>query len=85
MENICHNVTVESRARITITGVLEVLSFSDKEIVLKLKDNKRIVVVGSNLKIVCFDNKNGNFTAQGLVDEFKYKGVQEGVLKKVFK
>ena len=85
MENFCQNVSIESRARISISGVMEVNSFSDREITLKLKDNKRIVIMGNNLKILSFDNKNGNFTAQGLVDELKYKDAQEKFIKKVFK
>lgn len=85
MENLCQNVIIENRTRISITGVIEVNAFSDREITLTLKDNKRIVVIGTNLKIVNFDNKNGNFSAQGVVDELKYKGAQEKLIKRVFK
>ncbi len=85
MENFSHNVTIENRARIGITGVLEVNCFSDREISLKLKDNKRVIIIGTNLKIISFDNKNGNFSAQGVILELKYKGVQENFMKKVFK
>ncbi len=85
MENNIHNLTIENKSRINLTNVLEVLAFSDKEIKIKLKDNTVLVVFGSALKITCFDNKNGNFIAQGVIESVKYKPKEENVLKKVFK
>ena len=85
MENICNSLVIENKSRINITSVNEVLAFSDKEIKLKLKDNTIIIVLGSALRITCFDNKNGNFIAQGVIDSVKYKPKEENVLKKVFK
>ena len=85
MESINHSVIIDNKSRINITSVFEVLAFSDKEIKLKLKDNSIITVFGNNLKITCFDNKNGSFIAQGVIDSIKYKPKEENVLKKVFK
>lgn len=85
MENFVHSLVIENKSRINLTSVLEVLAFSDKEIKLKLKDNTILIVLGTLLKITCFDNKNGNFVAQGVIDSIKYKPKEENVLKKVFK
>ena len=85
MENVNHSIIIENKSKVTITAVLEVLSFSDKEIRLKIKDNKLIDVFGSLLKITCFDNANGKFIATGVIDSIRYKNTQLGLAKKVFK
>ncbi len=85
MENTVHSIIIENKSRVNITSVLEVTSFSDKEIKLKLKDNTVLFIFGSALKISCFDNKNGNFTALGSIENVRYKGVQDNLIKKVFK
>ena len=85
MENNIHSVVIENKSKINVSSVFEVLAFSDKEIKLKLKDNTILIVLGSILKITCFDNKNGAFIAQGVIDSVKYKPKEENVLKKVFK
>ncbi len=85
MENIVHSIVVENKSRINITSVSEVTAFSDKEIKLKLKDNTVLFIFGSALKISCFDNKNGTFTALGSIENIKYKDAQDNLIKKVFK
>ena len=50
MEIINHTLTLESRRRICLTEVLEVLAFSDKEIRLKLKNNEIIILNCPRLK-----------------------------------
>ena len=85
MENIVHSIVVENKSRINITSVSEVTAFSDKEIKLKLKDNTSLFIFGSALKISCFDNKNGTFTALGSIENIRYKDAQDNLIKKVFK
>lgn len=86
MENLSvHSITIENKSRVVINSVLEVLAFSDKEIKLKLKNNNILFVLGSNLKITCFDNKNGSFIAGGLVESVRYKEAGDNLIKKVFK
>lgn len=86
MENLgVHSITIENKSRVIINSVLEVLAFSDKEIKLKLKNNDNLLVLGANLKITCFDNKNGSFIASGIVESVKYKNASDNLIKKVFK
>ena len=85
MEIVNHTLSLESRRRICLTAVLEVLSFSDKEIRLKLKNNEVLTISGENLKIVCFDSSNSNFTASGNVFGIKYKSGGVPIVKRVFK
>ena len=85
MENIVHSIVIDNKSRMSITSVSEVTAFSDKEIRLKLKDNTVLLILGTSLKISCFDNKNGNFTALGSIESIRYKGAQDNLIKKVFK
>ncbi|MBO5712867.1 MAG: YabP/YqfC family sporulation protein [Clostridia bacterium] len=84
MENI-HILTLDNRKKATITAVSEVLSFSDKEVKLKLNDTSVMLITGNALKIGGFDNKSGNALILGEITLIKYKPKEESVLKKVFK
>ena len=83
MENL-HVLTVESKRRITVSEVKEVLGFSDKEIRLKLKDNSTLNIQGENLKITAFDDCSGQFSASGVFGGAKYKQAISTFVKKVF-
>ncbi|MBO5888734.1 MAG: YabP/YqfC family sporulation protein [Clostridia bacterium] len=85
MENIVHSIVLDNKSRVSISSVSEVTAFSDKEIKLKLKDNTVLLILGSALKISCFDNKNGNFSALGKIEMIRYKDAQDNLIKKVFK
>ena len=82
--NNLHLLTIESKRRLTVTQAKEVISFSDKEIKLSLKDGGVLTVYGDNLKITCFDDANGNFTAVGVISATKYKEKAQTFIKKVF-
>ncbi len=85
MENNSHNFCIDNLSRVNATGVLEVTSFNANEIRLKLKNGNVLSFTGSELKITCFDNQNGNFTAVGKFDGAKYKNSSSNFLKKAFK
>ncbi|MBE5744313.1 MAG: hypothetical protein E7358_06340 [Clostridiales bacterium] len=84
MENK-HVLTLDSQKVLSITNALEVLSFSDREIRIKLKDNTVLTAQGSELKITCFDDKNGTFTAVGNFTIVKYRTGVDGLIKRVLK
>ena len=83
MENL-HVLTIESKRRITVSEVKEVLAFSDKEIRLKLKDGCMLFIQGENIKITAFDDSNGVFSANGSFTGIKYKQAVSTFIKKVF-
>ena len=85
MENTYHTLTIENKNKVLITNVKEVLSFSDKDIKLKLKDNGIITIDGEELKILSFDNVGGEFTMQGKIFQVKYRDKTESLVKRVFK
>ena len=80
-----HLVTIDDRKKFSATAVSEVLSFSDKEVKLKLNDKTVMVITGNGLKIAGFDNGSGNALILGEIFLIKYKGKEENFLKKVFK
>lgn len=83
MENL-HHLTIENKRKLTVTDAKEVMSFSDKEIKLGLKDGGVLSVLGENLKITCFDDKNGTFCAVGKIFSTRYKEKAQTFIKKVF-
>ncbi len=85
MENNNHKIIIENRSEILITSVLEVLSFTDKEIKIKLFNGTIIKILGENLKIIGFDNQSGNFKMKGIISLLSYKGKEESFFKRVLK
>ncbi len=85
MENCIHSVNIDGMARVTATAVEEVAGFTEKEIRLKVRGGDTLVLSGDNLKILCFDNKSGAFTAQGAIAGLKYRAKAESVVKRIFK
>ena len=84
MENFNHTLTIENMQKIKVLDALEVEGFSSREIRLKLKDKTQLVIGGENLKITCFDDKNGSFMAVGKIVSTRYKQGVSNAFKKVF-
>lgn len=67
------NVFVEDRKKVTITGVIEVVSFDEEKVLLSTILDK-LEIVGNNLKICNLDIKNGEVSISGTIHECKYLG-----------
>ena len=78
-----HSVSIEQCKRITATAIDSVDAFSDKQIILSYSAG-RIVVAGSNMKIVAFSKGGGNFSATGDITSVRYLSKGMG-LKRLFK
>lgn len=87
--NIIQNLVLENRNKLSISGVLDVLSFDDQIIIVET-DLGLLTVKGSNLRI----NKLSIDTSEVIVEgdicslsysqkDFEKKG--EGILSKIFK
>lgn len=79
-----HQVSVTDRKTCSLTDVIEVLSFSDKEIKILLKDGIKLSISGSGLKINLFNKQNGALCAEGEVFSLKYSG-GENFIKRLIK
>ncbi len=72
------------RKKISMTGVAKVDGASDNEISLTTCMG-RLLVSGSELKIVKFDDADGNLSLTGNVDSVKYVQAKVPLLKRIFK
>lgn len=72
--------------KIHITGLKELGTYDDKEVILKLVDNK-LVIKGENLKIEDLNIKNGVISILGVIHSLNYtKSISsKSMLKKIFK
>ena len=77
-----HSVNIEQRKRVTATAIESVDAFSDKQIILSSPAG-RIIITGSNMKIVAFSKSGGNFSATGEINSVRY--VAKGLIKRLFK
>ena len=81
-----HKVIVDGRDKIEVTGAIEVLSSTEKEIVAKLQDSY-IMIFGSSLSITKLSPEDAILCASGNISGLKYenKFSKKSFLKKVFK
>ena len=82
-DTIQHLVTIEQRKNISVSGVERVAAFSEIKIVLTLRDNEKMHVAGTNLKITSFSKERGIFTAEGSISGVSYGG--KSFASKLFK
>lgn len=72
-----------NRNVLQLEGVLEVISSSDNELYLKLK-NTTLYINGANLQISKLDVKTGELEATGEITSIKY-GKNKNIFKRIFK
>ncbi len=83
MEN--QNVELENRKNLKVTGVIEILGFSDKEIRLLVSNKQKLLIMGENLKVKSFSQTSGEFYLEGEISCVKYQGEKIGALKRLLK
>ena len=70
-----HSVIMEGRARLAISGVEDVASFDEQEIVM-VTSAGNLAVHGSELHIDKLDLENGDLTISGTVGDLIYEETQ---------
>jgi hypothetical protein len=90
MQEFFHQLTINGRSGITVTGVESVAAFSETQIVLVLVSEKqggkvgeRVTVTGEGLKITGFSKTSGTFSASGVVGGVRYGG--QGLKARLFR
>lgn len=75
-----------SNGILTLSGVKEVVEFSEKEVEIALFD-KGLVIKGNGLKVSSFDAESGNLKLEGDVDGINYTTSHEklSLVKRLFK
>lgn len=81
-----HNIIVEDRKKMTLTGVKDVISFDEETVVLDTSLG-RLTVKGSGLHISNFDTKSGDLSADGRLYALVYTSEEKngGFFSRVFR
>ncbi len=81
-----HTITIERRKRMMVTGVLEVLSATDKCVIIRIKDSL-IYGVGKDLRVGKLVLEEGLLVVDGEVESVKYQVKSQGknFFKRLFK
>lgn len=78
----CHNVYINNRSGIEITGINDVRGFTDSVVEAEYSDGN-IAVEGSDLKIIDFSSQTGLLKISGTVNAVYYYGVVHKKRKRV--
>lgn len=79
-----HGINMSDRKKASLTGVVRVDSSNETEISLTTCMG-RLIITGSELKIVKFDDADGNLSFCGNIDCMKYAQAKVPLLKRIFK
>lgn len=74
-----HKVILEDRERMSITGVLDVLSF-DEESIIAETEKGMLLLRGSNIHVGKLNLDDGEVTIDGMIDSIEYNegGIAKG-------
>lgn len=85
-----HNITINERKNIVISGVKKIDSFDNEEFLMETTMGY-IIIKGSGLEIVKLDTYQGNVSIKGKVNSLNYmetvskKEKDDGIFSKLFK
>ena len=71
IRNISHKLTLDNRKEVLLTGVKDVVSFDEKEILLQTSEG-RLQIRGSQLHVKGLDLEKGEAVLAGHVDSLVY-------------
>ncbi|WP_123054820.1 sporulation protein YabP [Clostridium sp. JN-1] len=82
-------MNIENRKKLTLSGVLEVVSFNEEQIILNTNLGT-LSIKGSNLKMNKLDVQNGDVIIIGMINSCIYmskeaKKSKESIISKLFK
>lgn len=84
-----HRLMLERQKGGTITGIREVISFDEKEILLNTEEGK-LDIKGEALHVKHLDLESGEISLEGRIDSLSYPGrkkdkKEESLLKRLFR
>ncbi|MBR0349395.1 MAG: sporulation protein YabP [Acutalibacteraceae bacterium] len=85
-ENTMHDLVIESRKKVTMTGIVDVESF-DEETIVAESECGEIFIKGSLLKISRLSVESGDMIVEGNIDAVSYSEgkAKGGFFSKVFR
>ena len=89
IRNISHKLTLDNRKEVLLTGVKDVVSFDEKEILLQTSEG-RLQIRGSQLHVKGLNLEKGEAALAGHVDSLVYLSKdsvrkEEPLLKRMFR
>ena len=87
MDNSNHNININQRKNIIISGIKKVENFDEKEFLLNTNMGY-LKINGSNLEIVKLDTLTGDINIKGKIDSLNYLDSnknKESFINKLFK
>ncbi len=72
-----HNIELENRKKMRLTGVVDILSF-DEETITVLTVLGKLVIKGIELKILNFGNETGDMEIEGKINAVVYLNDTKG-------
>lgn len=72
-----HNIIIEDRAKLSISGVEDVESFDERQIIMRTTKGN-IILRGSDLHIDKLNLDTGELTVTGLISELGYEETASG-------
>ncbi|MBD5113451.1 MAG: sporulation protein YabP [Ruminococcaceae bacterium] len=81
-----HNLIMENRKNLRVSGVKDIDSFTENRIVLSTVMGE-LVIKGDDLHIITLDAETGDFSMTGCVNSLSYNrhSVMDGPIKKLFR
>lgn len=83
-----HDVKLEGRKKLELTGVIEVVNFNEENVILETSTGG-LLIKGSNMKVNVLNVENGDMCIDGFINSLTYvskdKTKKESILKKMFK
>lgn len=81
-----HNIIIENREKIHLSGVKEVKSFNEEEMLL-ITELGELHIKGSGLHINIFNVDTGEMNIEGTLNALGYKGTSapKGIMSKILK
>ena len=86
LNNLNHNITINEKKNIIISGVKKIESFDYEEFLLETTMGN-ITIKGSDLEIIKLDTYQGTVSIKGVINSLNYDTVkkEEGMFSKLFK
>ena len=86
LNNLNHNITINERKNIIISGVKKIESFDNEEFLLETTMGN-ISIKGEELEIIKLDTYQGTVSIKGTINSLIYDSIkkEEGVFSKLFK
>lgn len=82
-----HNLKYENEKKITLSGIKNVESFSERQVFMTLSNGKTLTLDGIGLGVVNLDVDGGNLEIDGEITKLVYSGKKtpKSFFKKLFK